>query len=126
MKNLTVLILLVLSIAWGCVTMPTQSEISNLDCGSYPHDYEAIVKAYYNEVLFDPYSAQYEFTPPKTSWYKEAPLAGGRLLAGYLVVVRVNAKNRMGGYVGKKTSGFLLNNGQIIKRFDEYDLRNIK
>ena len=122
MKKLMVPILLVLSIAWGCATMPSQSEIESLSHGPYPNDYETIIKAYYKEFLFDPSSAQYELSQPMRVSYKEEPLEGGRLLGGYLVVVRVNAKDRMGEYAGQKTEGFLLKDGRIIKRFDGYDL----
>jgi hypothetical protein len=110
----------------GCVTPPTQEQIANLDYGSYPTDSEAIIKKYFDDILFDPYSAQYEFSSPETFWFKEAPLAGGRLLAGYIVRVSVNAKNRMGGYVGKEMYGFIIKDGQIIRVLNEFDLQNMR
>ena len=81
---------------------------------------------YFDDVLFDPYSAQYEFEFPQRYWFKESALAGGRLYAGYLVRVSVNAKNRFGGYVGKKMYGFLIQDERIIKVLDEYDLSRLK
>ena len=125
MKRLFVPVLLVLSVAWGCAALPIQGEIDSVDHGPYPHDYEAIIKAYYRGVLINPYWAQYEFSQPMAVCYKEEPLEGGRLLGGYLVVVKVNAKNRMGEYVWNKTEGFFLKAGRIIKQFDEHELQDL-
>ena len=110
----------------GCITPPSQQELAHLDYGAPPLDYETTIKRYFDDVLFDPYSAHYDFGTPELFWYKEAPLAGGRLYAGYLVRVGVNAKNRMGGYVGKKTYGFILKDKNIIKVLDEFELKNMK
>jgi hypothetical protein len=75
------------------VTPPTQQQISSLDYGTPPKDYEATVKEYFNSVLFDPYTAHYDFMNPVGKfWYKTPPLLGNRIYAGYLVRVSVNAK----------------------------------
>jgi hypothetical protein len=110
----------------GCVTPPSQAEISNLDYGTPPQDYEATIKKYFDELLLDPYSAHYDFETPRQIWYKEGPLMGGKLYAGYLVRVGVNAKNRMGGYVGKEMYGFLFKDERVIKILSEFELQNIK
>ena len=81
----------------GCATPPSTEQISKLDYGEFPVNYEATIKKYFDNVLVDPYSAQYEFEPPQKYWVKDAPLAGGGLYAGYFVRMKVNAKNRMGG-----------------------------
>ena len=100
----------------GCATMPTQQEIANLDYGApLTIDYERVIKGYFEKVLFDPYSAHYNFGYPRTYWLKKPPLLGGGIDAGYMVFVGVNAKNRMGGYVGMKEYGFLFKDNQIIK-----------
>ena len=116
------LLLLFLS---GCATMPTQKEISALDYGPpLTIDHQAVIKGYFEEVLYDPYSAHYKFeTPPRLYWYKEPPLLGNKLYAGYVVFVGVNAKNRMGGYVGMKKYGFLFKNDRIIKILQPEDIR---
>lgn len=57
---------------------------------------EEAVKAYFSSKLFDPYSAQYSLSEPINSymgWY-------GDPMHGWFVCGTVNAKNRMGGYVG--------------------------
>lgn len=100
----------------GCATMPTQEEITKLDYGSpITIDYEMAVKNYFDKVLFDPYSVKYEIEAPYQSWYKEPPLLGGHLYAGYMVVVWVNAKNRFGGYTGNQKYGFIFKNNEIVK-----------
>src|SRR5687768_1358227 len=111
MKKLIFLFIPMLFLIVGCVTVPTRDELANLDYDPTPQHYQATIKGYFDNILFDPYSAYYGVTPPVTFWYK----AGGHLHAGYLVLVEVNAKNRFGGYVGKKRYGIVLKNEQIIK-----------
>lgn len=62
---------------------------------------ETAVKSYFEHVLFDPFSAHYEFGGRYRA-YRIAPLiaGGGVEWKGWAVDVRVNAKNRMGGYTG--------------------------
>jgi hypothetical protein len=124
-RSSVALCLLMWVISSGCATAPpSKEEIAKLDYGERPVSYEWVIKNYFNDVLFDPYSAQYEFRTPERVWLKEPGLGGGQLYGGYLVIVGVNAKNRLGGYVGRTTYGFLINKGQIVKVLDEYDLEN--
>jgi len=126
MKTSIALLLAVLAILSGCATPPSQNVISNLDYGSPPQNYEATIKKHFDGTLFDPYSAHYDFEPPQQYWVKDSPLMGGRLCAGYIVRVGVNAKNRMGGYVGKKMYAFIIKDERIIKVMDELDLQNMR
>ena len=126
MKAHIALLLTVLVILSGCATPPSQEQISSLDYGSQPQIYEATIKKHFDGVLFDPYSAHYDFEPPQKYWVKDAPLMGGKLYAGYFVRVGVNAKNRMGGYVGKKMYGFIIKDDRIIKVMDEFELQNMR
>jgi hypothetical protein len=104
--------------------MPSPQELENLEYGAPPTiDCEAVIKEYFERVLFDPYSAHYKFGSPQKFWYKEPPLLGGRLYAGYVVFVGVNAKNRMGGYVGMKEYGFLFNSNQLIRVLEPEKIR---
>ena len=119
MKKVFIFLFLCLGFV-GCATMPTQQEISNLDYGApLTIDYQESIKKYFNDVLFDPYSAVYEFREPRLYWYKDIPLMGGAMYPGYLVSVKVNAKNRMGGYVGKHEYHFIFKNNQITKVLDD-------
>ena len=126
MKAHIALLLAILVILGGCATPPSQEQISSLDYGSPPQNYEATIKKHFDNVLFDPYSAHYDFEPPQQYWVKDAPLMGGKLYAGYFVRVGVNAKNRMGGYVGKKMYGFIIKDERIVKVMDEFDLQNMR
>jgi len=124
MKKIGVLLLLCVVLS-GCATMPSREKIANLDYGAtISIDYEQAIKQHCGNVLFDPYSAVYEFHPPQQYWLQQPPLLGGKLIAGYMVFVDINAKNRMGGYTGTKKWGFLFRNNSIIKVVDpdEMDL----
>lgn len=116
MKKLACLLLLVLLVG-GCATIPpTQEEISKLNLQSQPPlttDYKQDIKNYFSDILFDPYSAVYEFDQPQIGWYKEA--FNGKLYGGWIVKVKVNAKNRMGGYVGKQPYAFIFERNAIVK-----------
>ncbi len=115
-------VVMVLFMISGCVTMPSQEEISKLDFGTpITIDYEKSIKNYFEKALFDPYSAKYEFEPPQQYWYKPSAFAGGPwfsrgpLYAGYLVIALVNAKNRFGAYIGMQKYGFLFKNNELIR-----------
>ncbi len=62
--------------------------------------------------LFDPYSAVYRFSPP----YKGKVWGGivyGGWNYGYVVPFTVNAKNRMGGYVGVRPYKAVFKDGEL-------------
>jgi len=119
-------LLCLLLVFTGCVTPPSQEEIASMDFGPPPQNHVAVIKVYFEDILFDPYSAKYEFGEPQQYWYKEPPLAGGKLYLGHSVKAWVNAKNRYGGYVGKKPYMFIIRNEQIIKVVDELQLQTLK
>lgn len=116
----------------GCATTPnytspTQEQIAKLDYGSpITIDYQEAIKSYFHRRLFDPYSAVYEFATPQKYWVNRSPLYGGGLYAGYMVYVDVNAKNRMGGYVGAQRYGFLFKNDSIILVLNPDEMTSIK
>ncbi|OGW03805.1 MAG: hypothetical protein A2Z59_04385 [Nitrospinae bacterium RIFCSPLOWO2_02_39_17] len=64
------------------------------------------IRAIYYLLLFDPYSAVYRFGLP----IKGYAYVNGTLqppVFGYIVIVGINAKNRMGGYVGEEDEIYL-------------------
>ena len=123
----TVMITGIVFVLAGCATMPTAEEIAQLDYGQpITVDCQTAVKDHFRRVLFDPYSAQYEFQEPRQFWFKESPLLGGRLYAGYMVFVGVNAKNRLGGYVGMQDYGFLFKNDEIIRVLEPGEVTMLK
>jgi len=90
---------------------PSQEEINNANYGPYPENYEEIVKAFYFERLFDPYSAKYRFfNKPIKYWDKSS----NKNYFGYVVCGGVNAKNRFGAYVGEQVFFFIINSGKIV------------
>ena len=115
-KMLIVSLLLYGLFVAGCATMPDQQELDNLDYGApLTIDYEAVIKDYFAKVLCDPSSAGYKFSTPRMLWFKQPPLLGGGLYAGYMVFVRVIAKDNTGRYEDLKEHGFLFKNNQLIK-----------
>ncbi len=125
MKQLAPLLTLIVMLV-GCATVPSQEELSRLDYGPSPARYEETIKKYFDGVLFDPYSAHYDFESPRQWYVKDSPLMGGQIFAGYLVRVGVNAKNRLGGYAGKKVYGFIINKEQIVKVMQPHELENMR
>ena len=99
----------------ACVPMvqPLSSEkINNADYGSYPENYKEIIIDYMSNLLFDPYSAVYQgWTEPVKNYWRTY----GSYVFGHKVSVEINAKNRMGGYVGKKLLYFYFIDDTIIK-----------
>jgi hypothetical protein len=121
MKNYSKFVLVALLLfAAGCLSPKLTSEqAANADYGPFPDNYEEIVRNYFNKSLFDPYSAHIKVEAPHKGYCKKAPIAGGGLdKFGYIVVARVNAKNKYGAYVGENAYRLLIKNGEVIKEFD--------
>ena len=112
-RHIVLILVLLLIMLAGCAMKPTPEQMANADYGSYPSGYQELIKEYYSKQLFDPYSAVYTFGTPQRAWNG----FGGHNF-GYGVCGTLNAKNRMGGYVGAQTFYFLLKNGLIIKHYD--------
>lgn len=111
-----IIYLLLIIFAASCATMPTQQEINDADYGAYPNNYQETIKNYMAEMLFDPYTAVYSnWRGLSKGWYGEL----NKFHFGYRVCVNINAKNRMGGYVGNKTYFFIINDDMVI-----YELEN--
>ncbi|MBX3325749.1 MAG: hypothetical protein U0223_11720 [Nitrospira sp.] len=110
LKTLPVLLFFV---SLGCVTPVTPEQITNADYGTVSPTYQDSIKKYMEGVLFDPYSAHYRFfgEPAKGYAYLSGTIHPPTF--GYLVHVGINAKNRMGGYVGEQPYRFFLKNDQL-------------
>jgi hypothetical protein len=93
----------------GCAT-PTAQELASADFGSYPTNYEIVIKSYMSTILKDPDSARYNFlNSPKSGWS-----GFGAVKYGYIVCVNINAKNCYGGYTGNRMSYFMIKNDRVI------------
>lgn len=103
-----------LTLVTACASAPTNDQIDAADIGPYPSNYEQIVKANFATILFDPYSAVFTFTRTPTRGYGGNVMDGAKI--GWVVCGTVNAKNRMGGYVGAKFFAVVISNGAVVNR----------
>lgn len=89
-------------------TLPEQ----NADYGTYPSDYQDLIRSYMVKTLKDPDSVRYtDFTTPR----KEHAIENKKAIYGYSACVLVNAKNSYGGYVGNQQYWFFFQNGKLIR-----------
>ena len=110
MKKVALVVAFLLVAGCGLI-QPTPQEKANAYYGPYPSNYQEIIKEHMKYKLFDPYSATFEFPhQPVQAWL--VPM--GNLNYGWAVVCLINAKNRMGGYVGFQEHQFLLRDGQVV------------
>lgn len=114
MRNFFLVLIIIL--CFGCAKPPTAEEMASWDYGPYPDNYEEIIKQNMVKVLIDPYSAQYHFQGAPEKKWMASPF--GETKYGWGGVVFVNAKNRLGGYVGAQEFAYIIKNGQLIE-FEE-------
>lgn len=90
---------------------------ADFDFGDQPENYDALIKGHFERVLKDPESARYTY---EDGWLKVQ--CNGLTVrwqerqldyAGWAKVVRVNAKNSYGGYVGDTRYIALFDQGQL-------------
>jgi hypothetical protein len=99
---------------------PNPQEVATANYGAYPTDLRQIVDRWMRDTLYDPHSVlDLEIGPPSKYVLQEAPLMGGGRTFGYLVQAKLNAKNRMGGYTGRKTVNLIIRNGEVVKSWEE-------
>ena len=114
----------------GCVaTAPPLSpqELSQIDYGPAPGNYEKIIKDHFAKTLFEPETAQYRFGKPFRGYQVSGPLLGGKVLeAGYVVEVWLKAKDRAGGFLPERHLGVLLKNGEVSIQLTESELSEVK
>jgi hypothetical protein len=94
---------------------PIQSDSGpSRDPGPFPNDYKSILAQEIKRTYFDPHSLR--------DVSISTPIAGNlpHTVTGWVVCMEANGKNRMGGYVGLKTYGFLIRNGVVI--YSESDM----
>lgn len=116
-KLISVVSVIFFLLAVGCARPPSPEEMASWNYGPYPENYEEIIKTAMVRYLVDPYSAQYHFQGTPTQRWLSKPLGGG-IEYGWGGTVLINAKNRMGGYVGAKEFAYIIRDGQL-KVFEE-------
>jgi hypothetical protein len=80
--------------------------------GPYPTNYKEIVTKWLETQLIDADSAHIEWNgepKPANLGTKDKPLYG------YLVIFKINARNRFGTYTGLQSHGVLICGGEVIK-----------
>jgi hypothetical protein len=85
----------------GCATPIYR--VQDLDFGPSPVDgqYQDAVRAELGRMLVDPESMRVRFSTPLRAYQTAGGIGGNRLVfTGYVIPVEMNARNRMGGYVG--------------------------
>lgn len=97
--------------------LPSQAQTTNpANYGVRPNDAPALVRAFYGARLVDPESVRYEMiSTPVADW---AVGNTGAIIWGHRVCVRLNAKNRMGGYSGAQTDAIFFK-GNVVSGFIE-------
>jgi hypothetical protein len=93
--------------------------VSGADYGSYPSNYQGIIKKSLARTLKDRNSAKYsEFTEPVKEYAIENATEK-KAIYGYAVCVLVNAKNSYGGYTGNERHWFFIRNGEVVREMAE-------
>lgn len=114
----------------GCVaTTPALSpqEVGTIDYGSYPENFEQVIKDHFAKTLSDAAAAQYRFGKPFQGFLQSGPLLGGKVQdAGYVVEVWLKAKDRSGAYLPEKHLGVLLKNGEVLMELAEGELAGVR
>jgi hypothetical protein len=111
------LIIALVALAFAsCATTPNATQNASADHGPYPANYETIVHAWISTTFFDPYSVRdLKIEKPFKGWRTGAPIFGEKsVYYGWEVVVKLNGKNRFGGYVGLQTYDLIIRRGKII------------
>ena len=114
MNNKMVLTIFVVLLSFtGCASIPrpTPEQLATAEYGNPPSDYKTITMQHISVFLIDPYSAIFSgWRGPSKGWYKNKK----ETFFGYRVCVFVNAKNRMGGYTGRKLFFVIIKDNHII------------
>lgn len=107
MVKLSIAVILAAASLSGCVTM----EQARSEGGIYPGDPKKILSEYVINHFYDPHSMR------DTSY--SAPQLG-RLVnkGGWMVCLKTNSKNRLGGYVGLKTTTLLIQHMKVVDAVD--------
>lgn len=83
-----------------------------------PANHRNIIAAGIRDAFVDPYSIRdAEIAPPKRAVGPSLNTDG--FTTPWIVCVRANAKNRMGGYTGRQVVAFAVNGGKVVNSWDE-------
>lgn len=93
----------------GCAAeRPSARETADADYGApLSIDYRKVIRDHMDPTFFDWRSAEYKFTEPYPSWFRDPEELGGAIYYGYEVDVLINAKNQKRKYIGFQPYAFL-------------------
>jgi hypothetical protein len=116
MKYAKLVLFAAISLTAGCVSMipkdPIKGDMAHGEFGSYPNDYDSLIKAWGQSNLKDPDSAKYvHISKPRKEW----AVAESMPIYGWSVCADINSKNSYGGYTGAQTFWFFFQNGKIFR-----------
>jgi hypothetical protein len=109
----TYLLALVSLFIVSCAAAPTPEQIASADYGPAPQNPHVIAEEWVKNQLVDPYSAHFEHGPlvkGYTSMYRDVQY-------GWIQCGTVNAKNRMGGYVGRQAYFVTIRHNQVVSGY---------
>lgn len=95
----------------NCAVRPSPEQIESADYGTYPENYQEIIKNYYTKVLSDP-GGVYTYENPTKAWDSL-----GGLIFGWAVCGTFNAKDRSGVHVGVKSFYVLIRDNKIQREY---------
>lgn len=102
----------------ACTHIPSQEQINNpQNYGPAPTNVEQLVRAFYAANLVDPGSVIYDSIGPAQPYYLP-DWASGTTIYGWRTCVRLNAKNRMGGYTGASTEALFFRGQQVVHHIE--------
>lgn len=105
--------LLAALLAAGCKAPPSRDEITAVDYGPRPDNYQEIVRNYLRNRLRDPIAAVIEFKSGPEPMYQQDTLLRP-LQYGWAACVWVNDKNREGAYDGYFPMVFYFREGKLV------------
>ncbi|NMH59970.1 hypothetical protein [Alteromonas ponticola] len=109
--------LFIVTFLTACNSLPDDSQLAKEDYGTFPQDYELIIKAWYNKTESHPTSMFINYiTKPKRYWLANKL---GDAWYGYLVCVTIDSKNRLGAYSGFRRDAFIIKNDHVIKYIED-------
>ena len=128
MKSIKILILVFSTFLLGAcastnIYIPTSQDMEKADFGTFPENYQELVKNYMERRLKDPESVRYRFQDKPIKWYEISDTLATTVF-NYQLVVFINAKNSYGGYTGENEYRFSLKNGVITNCVNVTAARN--
>ncbi len=107
------IVLLTIALSACSTTLPTEKDVKSADFGSFPDNYELIVRAYYNTTVDEPGTTRYNAIHKPVRYWLGSEV--DEVYYGYLVCATVNTKNMFGNYSGFRHDALLIHNDHVVK-----------